>query len=174
MAVDHRSGITRILVGGSSLVLLAGIDLSAAFGQGMLPGCRLENGNLECVPGLTTTPEDQIQILNDEIQASKQSETAIKQSIAGLKTFVLEGEAEHGSLLKARLMLDGNSIEELHIHWYRRPALSRHWQLIKNAVGSSYQVESDDKNTSLMAVAVIKTNSGEVIRKNSNIFGPIN
>ncbi|HJN36893.1 MAG: hypothetical protein AB8E74_02675 [Prochlorococcus sp.] len=173
MAVDHRSAIARLLVGSSSLFLLAGLDLGAALSQGMLPGCRLENGSLQCVPGLTTTPENQIQILDGEIQSEKRSAAAIKQNIAGLRHFLLAGEAERGSLLRTQLMLDGDSIEEVHIHWYRRPADSSHWQLINNASGSRYRIGADDSNASVMAVVVVKTNAGKVLRKNSNIIGPI-
>jgi len=40
------------------LVLLLFPVIASA--QGMLPGCQLVNGSLQCVPGLSTDPEQQI------------------------------------------------------------------------------------------------------------------
>jgi hypothetical protein len=54
----------------ASVLLLSWINLSPAAtqAQGMLPGCRLENGSLQCVPGLTADPEKQINVLNKRSQ----------------------------------------------------------------------------------------------------------
>ena len=85
----------------ASVLLLSWISLLPATAQGMLPGCRLENGSLQCVPGLTADPEKQINVLNKEISTDVQMEGRITQTIQGLKNFVLVGEArrQRGALL---------------------------------------------------------------------------
>ena len=98
----------------------------------MLPGCRLENGSLQCVPGLTATPQQQIQVLDGEITRDQQAEGRIVQTIAGLKRFAVVGEARQKALLSAELAVDDSTIETLTIHWYRR-STNGHWQLIDSA-----------------------------------------
>ena len=75
----------------ASVLLLSWISLfpAATQAQGMLPGCRLEDGSLQCVPGLTADPEKQINVLNQEISSDVQMEGQITQTIQGLKKFVL-------------------------------------------------------------------------------------
>jgi hypothetical protein len=77
----------------ASVGLLAWISLLAAAtqAQGMLPGCRLEGGSLQCVPGLTADPQLQINVLKKEISTDVQAEGRIKQTIQGLRQFVLIG-----------------------------------------------------------------------------------
>ena len=67
--------------------------------QGMLPGCRLDNGSLQCVPGLTASPEKQIQVLDGQIQQGLQQEGHLQQAIKGLQRFVLVGKARELSLI---------------------------------------------------------------------------
>ena len=66
----------------ASVCLLAWISLlpAATQAQGMLPGCRLEGGSLQCVPGLTADPQQQINVLNKEISTDVQAEGRIKQT----------------------------------------------------------------------------------------------
>ena len=66
------------------LTLVAAAPFGAS-AQGMLPGCRLENGSLQCVPGLTASPEQQIQVLDGQIDQGLQQEGHLEQTIEGLK-----------------------------------------------------------------------------------------
>ncbi len=141
-------------------------------GQGMLPGCRLENGSLQCVPGLTTTPQQQIQVLDGEITNDQQTEGRIVEAIKGLQRFAVVGEAKQKALLRAVLELDDSTIETVTIHWYRRPA-NGHWQLIDSASERTYTINSNDAGSSVMAVLTVTTNQGKVLKTNSNAVGPI-
>merc|ERR1719263_1083803 len=102
----------------TSLVLVSWIHLFpvSTQAQGMLPGCRLENGSLQCVPGLTADPEQQINVLDKEISTDLQREGHITQTIQGLKQFILTGEATEGQLLRAKFDLQANQINSVHIH----------------------------------------------------------
>ena len=157
-----------------SLVSVVALSLGwqAAQAQGMLPGCRLENGSLQCVPGLTASPQEQIHVLEGRISEDQKSEEQVEQNIEGLSRFVLEGDALEGQLLKADLMLDGDAIESVHIHWYRRKG-NGHWQLVANTSETTYQLGRDDLGRSLMAVLTVSTSDGNVNRTNSNVIGPI-
>ncbi|WP_413359872.1 hypothetical protein [Prochlorococcus sp. MIT 1201] len=75
-----------------SLVALS-LGLQGAQAQGMLPGCRLENGSLQCVPGLTASPQEQIHVLEGRISEDQKPEEQVEQNIEGLSRFVLEGDA---------------------------------------------------------------------------------
>ena len=145
---------------------------SAVRGQGMLPGCRLENGSPKCVPGLTATPQEQIQVLDGEITRDQQEEGRIVQAIAGLKRFAVVGEARQRELLRAELEFDYSTIETLTIHWYRRSA-NGHWQLIDSASERTYVISADDAGRSVMAVLTVTTDQGKVLKTNINAVGPI-
>lgn len=64
----------------------------AAVAQGMIAGCRLVGADLQCVPGLTTTPEQQIRILQGQISADTALEGAVDQQITGLSQLLLQGK----------------------------------------------------------------------------------
>ena len=153
------------------LVLMAGLPVGMS-AQGLLPGCRLENGSLQCVPGLTASPQKQIQVLDGQINRDVQTEGHIEQAIEGLKRFELIGQAREGRLIKAELMLQGGGFEEVHIHWYRRNNQGN-WQLVKTASESSYRVKPSDRGNQLMAVLVVKNSDGKVQRISSNVLGPV-
>ena len=145
---------------------------SAVRGQGMLPGCRLENGSLQCVPGLTATPQQQIEVLDGDITHDQQAEGRIVQAIAGLKRFAVVGKPRQRALLRAELAFDDSTIETLTIHWYRRSA-NGHWQLINSASERTYVISAEDAGRSVMAVLTVTTDQGKVLKTNSNAVGPI-
>ena len=156
----------------ASVFLLSWISLLPATAQGMLPGCRLENGSLQCVPGLTAKPEKQINVLNKEISTDIQMEGRITQTIHGLKNFVLVGEAREGKLLKAKFDLQGDEINSVHIHWYQRQG-DGHWKLVSDRSEETYRISQTDRGGKVMAVMVVATSNGSVKRVNSNVIGPI-
>jgi len=153
------------------LTLMAGVQLGVS-AQGMLPGCRLENGSLQCVPGLTASPEQQIQVLDQQIDQGLQQEGHLEQAIEGLKHFVLVGEAREGEVLKTDVMLEGDSVEELDVHWYRRSS-EGNWNLVETGSGNRYKIGPGDQQDSIMAVLVVRDSDGSIKRISSNVIGPI-
>ena len=153
------------------LVLMAGSPLGAS-AQGLLPGCRLENGSLQCVPGLTASPEKQIQELEDQISRDVKTQGQLEQAIKGLKRFELIGEAREGQLVRAELVLHDDGVEDIAIHWYRR-SNQANWQLVDNFSESTYRIRASDRGDQLMAVLVIRTTDGKVQRVASNRLGPV-
>ena len=158
----------------ASVYLLAWISLlpAATQARGMLPGCRLEGGSLQCVPGLTADPQQQINVLNKEISTDVQAEGRIKQTIQGLKQFVLIGEAREGQLIKTKFDLQGEQINSVHIHWYQRQG-DGHWKLVSDRSEETYQISQDDQGSQNMAVLVVATSDGQAQRVSSNVIGPI-
>ena len=138
----------------------------------MLPSCRLESGSLQCVPGLTATPQQQIQVLDGEITNDQQTEGRIVQAIEGLKRFAVVGEAQQQALLRTELELDNSAIETVTIHWYRRQG-NDHWQWVDSASERTYMISADDAGSSVMAVLTETTDQGKVMKTNSNAVGPI-
>lgn len=157
-------------IGAVSLLLVA--QTAAGRSQGMLAGCRLVNGSLQCVPGITTTPQQQIQVLDGEISRDQQVEGEIEQTIENLKRFVLVGQAAQGQLLRAELRLDGTGVQKVQIHWYRRLS-DGSWQLVDAVNTSTYRIGPDDAEASLMAVLSVQMNDGSVRRLQSNSIGPV-
>ena len=153
------------------LTLMAAVPFGAS-AQGMLPGCRLENGSLQCVPGLTASPEKQIQVLDGQIDQGLEQEGHLQQAIQGLQRFVLVGEAREGALLKAELQLQGADVDELDVHWYRRSGQGN-WTLVESGSGHIYRVGPQDREDILMAVLVVRGRDGKVQRISSNVIGPI-
>ena len=153
------------------LTLMAAVPLGVS-AQGMLPGCRLDNGSLQCVPGLTASPEKQIQVLDGQIQQGLQQEGHLQQAITGLQRFALVGEAREGALLKAVLKLEGADIDELDVHWYRRSGQGN-WTLVEPGKGHNYRVGPEDRDDRLMAVLVVRGSNGNIQRISSNVIGPI-
>ena len=151
------------------MVITAGLSAGTS-AQGLLPGCRLENGSLQCVPGLTADPQQQIQVLDGRINRDVRTEGQLEQAIEGLKRFELIGEAKEGQLIKAELMLQGGGFDEVHIHWYRRNNQGN-WQLVDNVTESTYRVGPSDRGDQLMAVLVVRTSDGKVQRISSSCGG---
>lgn len=158
----------------TSLVLVSWIHLFpvSTQAQGMLPGCRLENGSLQCVPGLTADPEQQINVLDKEISTDLQREGHITQTIQGLKKFILTGEAREGQLLRAKFDLQANQINSVHIHWYQRQG-DGPWKLVADRSEETYRISEADRGAKVMAVMVVTTSDGDVRRVSSNVIGPI-
>jgi hypothetical protein len=140
--------------------------------QGLLPGCRLENGSLQCVPGLSASPQKQIQVMEGQINQDVQVEGHLEQAIEGLKRFMLVGEAREGQLLKTELMLEGADVETLEIHWYRRNGQG-HWQLMEGISDRTYRISPEDRGDELMAVLVARSSDGSIRRISSNVIGPV-
>lgn len=166
---------TAILRGTRPLLSLTGAFLvitAPLKAQGMLPGCRLENGSLQCVPGLTATPQQQIQVLDGEIAADQHIEGQIEQTIQGLQRFEVVGQARLGALLTAELELDSSNIETLTVHWYRRSG-TQPWQLVGQASERTYQLSQADGGATVMAVVTVTLQNGTVQRRHSNQIGPV-
>ncbi len=155
------------------LLLTALAGGQAAVAQGMIAGCRLVGADLQCVPGLTTTPEQQIRILQGQISADTALEGAVNQQITGLSQLLLQGETAIGSVLTAQLI--ANTLATLgtpEFHWYvRRPEESA-WVLIPGAQGGAYTIKPTDTGSLLMVVAVT-TQNGQVKRVASPPLGPL-
>ncbi len=158
----------------ASVLLLSLISFLPAVtqAQGMLPGCRLEGGSLQCVPGLTADPEQQINVLNQEVSKDIQTEGRITQTIQGLKEFVLIGEAKEGQLLKAKFDLQREQIKRVDIHWYQRQG-DGHWKLVSDRSEETFRISQADRGGKVMAVMVVETSDGAVKRVSSNVIGPI-
>lgn len=166
ISMAHKAAASAIF-----LTLINLLPLST-LAQGMLPGCRLENGSLQCVPGLTADPEAQIKVLDKEISTDLEAEGHIEQSIQGLKKFILAGEARQGRLLRAEVDLEGDQFSSIDIHWYQRQG-NGPWKLVPNSSEESFRISQTELGRKVMAILVVKTNNGEVKRVSSNIIGPI-
>ncbi|TWB91885.1 hypothetical protein FB106_10686 [Synechococcus sp. Ace-Pa] len=147
------------------LVLLLFPVIASA--QGMLPGCQLVNGSLQCVPGLSTDPEQQIKILRQAISADQAIEGGIDQQMKAVEQVLLSGPALVGAVLTASLPATTSEF-----HWYRLAPDQQVWQLIEGAEGTTYVVTTADLDQQLMVVSVIQ--SGETTqRQSSKPLGPI-
>lgn len=147
---------------------LASLPLLA---QGMLPGCQLINGNLQCVPGQQLTPQQQITVLEQQIDSNLQLENQIQQSINSLGQLLVSGNAAAGELLSAAwIAKPGMGQQPLAVHWYRQGASG--WLLIPGTQGLKYQPTAQDKGLKLMAVATVSTPNGNN-RVASQALGPV-
>lgn len=155
------------------LLLTALTGGPAAVAQGMIAGCQLVGASLQCVPGLTTTPEEQIRIMQGQISAETAMEGAVDQQITGLSQLLLQGETAIGSVLTAQLIATTMaSLSPPEFHWYaKRPGESA-WVLIRGAQGGAYTIKPADAGSLLMVVAVT-TENGEVKREASPPLGPL-
>ncbi|WP_259730793.1 MULTISPECIES: hypothetical protein [Synechococcales] len=155
------------------LLLTALTGSQAAVAQGMIAGCRLVGADLQCVPGLTTTPEQQIQIMQGQISADTAMEGVVDQQITGLSQLLLQGETAIGSVLTAQLIATTlATLSTPEFHWYvKRPGEST-WILIPGAQGGAYTIKPADAGSLLMVVAVT-TENGQVKREASPPLGPL-
>jgi hypothetical protein len=136
-------------------------------------GCRLVEATLQCLPGVDTTPQQQIGILKGEISADLQAEALVEQRIDGLRQVVLNGEAMEGSLVRAELATEpGTNLGAVTYHWYRHAPGRNRWELIPSAQGDSYTVSRNDIAYELMVVVVVSTPDG-ARRKTSAPIGPV-
>ncbi len=136
-------------------------------------GCQLVGATLQCVPGVTADPQQQIRILRQEIAGDQQLEGAVEQGVEGLDNLVLKGEARQGALLEATASAEGlAALPPGAFHWYRLAPGRRHWQLIQGASGPSYPLTSADVAYKLMVVVAVPTGAGSQ-RSASQVVGPI-
>jgi hypothetical protein len=153
------------------LALLLPLPLQA---QDMVDGCQLVDGSLQCVPGVTADPQQQIRDLNQQISTDQKLETAVQQQINGLQQLVLQGQAAEGTLLQATLTADALAgLPPSAFHWYRLPAGKSRWLLIQGASGPSYVLSQQDVNARVMLVVVVPNASGSQ-RQASAPVGPVN
>lgn len=138
-----------------------------------LVGCQLVQGTLQCVPGITADPQQQIQLLRQEIAGDQQIEGAVQQRIAGLNQLLLQGEARQGALLQATATADVlASLPPSAFHWYRLAPGRSHWQLIQGASGPTYALTPADVAYQVMVVVAVPTSSGSQ-RSVSQVVGPV-
>ena len=156
---------------GSSLGM-SGLLARPGLGQGVLVGCRL-GATLQCVPGLTMKPEQQIKVLKQQIATDQQTEGAIRQTIEGLREFELSGRTSVGSVLEAKLDFNPDAFEAVQVHWYRRLPEASGWQLVGEVDQRSYRLSSADLGSTVIAIVAMQPNGKEVIRHQTNVLGPI-
>ncbi len=161
-----------------TLLALPGLALLACAGwparaQDMLPGCQLVEGSLQCVPGLTGDPQQQIGVLRQQIGADQKLEGAIEQTVTGLAGVVLAGQAVEGNLIWASLRASSLAgLPARAYHWYRRAPGELRWSLIPGADGVTYLPGPADVGRQLVVVVVVPQ-SGSVKRVASAPVGPV-
>ena len=140
--------------------------------QGLLMGCQLIGGQLECVPGMDhLKPQQQIKVLKQQIDASSQRASELQAAIQTLGELELAGEAIAGQVIEARwLAAKPAGAKPALTHWYRQGESG--WLLIPSAVGSSYTAQPSDVGLELMAVAIVITPEGHR-RVASAPLGPV-
>lgn len=136
-------------------------------------GCQLVDGTLQCVPGVTAAPQQQIRILEGKIGRDQQLEGALQQTIDGLQQLVLQGQALEGSVLQVALTADAlAALPPTAFHWYRRAPGRLRWELIPAASGPSYTVSRGDIAYQLMVVVAVPSGSSSQ-RQMSPPVGPV-
>lgn len=139
-----------------------------------LVGCQLVEGTLQCVPGITADPQQQIRILEGTISADQKLEGVVEQGIAGLQRLVLQGQASQGSLVQAVINADAlASLPPSAFHWYRRTPTDSRWLLIVGASGPSYRLQAADANARVMVVVAVPAPGGGSQRAASAPLGPV-
>ena len=139
-----------------------------------LVGCQLIDGELQCVPGLTPSPQQQIQIMRKEISTDIQLQGAVQQRINNLQSLVIQGQAAEGGLLAATAVAQGQASLPVTIyHWYRLTPGQSRWQLIKGATGPTYSLTAADVGQQVMVVAVVQQTDGRVQRVPSAPTDPV-
>ena len=140
--------------------------------QGMLMGCQLVGGQLECVPGMNhLTPQQQIKVLKQQTDTAISEASALQGAINRLGQLVLSGEALIGSLIAAEwLNANGGALQPSAIYWYRQG--DNGWVLISETATTSYTIQPQDQGLELMAVAIVMTPEGHQ-RIASTPMGPV-
>jgi hypothetical protein len=155
-----------------ALLLVAGSAAPALRAQDLV-GCQLVEATLQCVPGVTADPQQQISILRREIAGDQRLEGAVEQRVAGLDQLLLQGEARQGALLRATATADVlAALPPSAFHWYRLAPGRRHWQLIQGASGASYVLTPADVAYQVMVVVAVPTSGGSQ-RSVSQVVGPV-
>lgn len=156
----------------AALLLLSLLGASAARAQDLV-GCQLVGATLQCVPGVTESPQQQIRQLDQQISTDIQLEGAVEQRIDGLQQLVLAGNAAVGAVLTATAVADAQAaLPTASYHWYRLKPGQRTWVLIEGAQGTTYVPAPVDIGQNLMVVAVVNQN-GAVKRVSSQPIGPV-
>ena len=138
-----------------------------------LVGCQLVQGTLQCVPGITADPQQQIRLLRQEIAGDQQIEGAAEQRIAGLNQLLLQGEARQGALLQATATAEVlAALPASAFHWYRLAPGRLHWQLIQWASGPTYGLTVEDVAYQVMLVVAVPSSGGSQ-RSASQVVGPV-
>jgi hypothetical protein len=159
------------------LALLAAVLLPlgapiAALAQDLV-GCQLLGGTLQCVPGTTASPQQQIRILNGEIQRDQALEGAVEQGIRDLGPLLLAGEAREGQLLRATLATERIAgLPPSAFHWYRRAPGRNQWDLISGASGPGYTPVAGDVAYEILVIVALPTPTGSQ-RSISAPVGPV-
>jgi hypothetical protein len=140
-----------------------------------LVGCQLtDEGQLQCVPGVSADPQSQIRALRQAIAVDQQLEGAVQQQINGMDQLVLAGQAAQGQLLKATVAADALAgLPPSAFHWYRLTPGSNSWVLISEASGPSYRLQAEDVQARVMVVVARPTSTGGSQRQPSGSVGPI-
>jgi hypothetical protein len=138
-----------------------------------LVGCQLVEATLQCVPGVTESPQQQIRQLQQQLSTDIQLEGAVQQRIDGLQQLVLAGNAAVGAMLTATAVADAQAaLPSANYHWYRLKPGQRSWVLIEGAQGTTYVPAPVDIGQNLMVVTVVNQN-GVVKRVASQPIGPV-
>ena len=138
-----------------------------------LVGCQLVGADIQCVPGVSADPQQQIRALEQQLSNTIQQEGAVQQQIDGLRQLVLEGNAAVGGLLTATAVAAAQAaLPTASYHWYRLAPGQRSWVLIEGANGTRYVPSPIDIGQRVMVVAVV-TQNGQVKRVASTPLGPI-
>jgi hypothetical protein len=170
MARLFRSAV--LAVGSCGLLALPGLGTDAAQAQDLV-GCQLVGATLQCVPGVTESPQQQIRQLQQEVSTDLQLEGAVQQQINGLQQLVLAGDVAVGAVLTATAVADAQAaLPSANYHWYRLKPGQRSWVLIEGANGTTYVPAPIDIGQNLMVVAVVNQN-GQVKRVASSPVGPV-
>lgn len=141
----------------AALLVLSGMPSQAQD----LVGCQLLDGQLSCVPGVSTDPEAQIRALRQQIAGTISQEDAVEQSIKGLESLELAGEASEGALLQA--VADADALAALPAsayHWYRLAPDDSTWLLISTAAGPTYRLQPEDVGREVMLVISVDGGAG--------------
>ena len=170
MARLFRSAV--LAVGSCGLLALPGLGTGVAMAQDLV-GCQLVGASLQCVPGFTESPQQQIRQLQQEVSTDLQLEGAVQQQINGLQQLVLAGDVAVGAVLTATAVADAQAaLPSANYHWYRLKPGQRSWVLIEGANGTTYVPAPIDIGQNLMVVAVVNQN-GQVTRVASSPVGPV-
>lgn len=161
-----------LVLGAAGLTLL-GPAAQLARSQDMISGCQLVEGTLQCVPGLTADPQQQIRILRQQIAQDQKLEGAVQQTVDGLDGLVLAGQAAEGGLLWASLRARSLAgLPASAYHWYRLAPGASRWVLIPGASGATYTPGPADVGSQLVVVLVVPQN-GAFQRVASSTIGPV-
>jgi hypothetical protein len=170
MARLFRSAV--LAMGSCGIFALPGLVTGAAVAQDLV-GCQLVGATLQCVPGVTESPQQQIRQLQQEVSTDLQLEGAVQQQINGLQQLVLAGDVAVGAMLTATAVADAQAaLPSANYHWYRLKPGQRSWVLIESANGTTYVPAPIDIGQNLMVVAVVNQN-GQVKRVASTPVGPV-